>query len=160
MRHSRALAVMLHHRDPLIVKLAEDALWRIWMRAGSERGNLQLRAAVEKIGRGDFGSALRQLAALIDAEPSFAEAHHQRGIVLSLLEQFDEAESELVQAIDLNPLHFEAIAGLGHIAANRGDADQTLRHYHDVLRIHPQHADIRSAVGQIEGVLQRRAAAS
>jgi tetratricopeptide (TPR) repeat protein len=156
MRHSRAVAVLLHHDDPLVVKLAEDALWRVWMRAGTERGNLQLRSAVEKIGRGDFGAALGQLAALLESEPAFAEAHHQRGIIYSLLEKFDEAESELVQALDLNPLHFEAKAGLGHIAANRGDAEQTLRHYHDALRIHPRYSEIRSAVGELEGLLQGR----
>lgn len=159
MRNARALAVMLHHADPLVVRLAEDALWRIWMRAGTKRGNLQLSAAVEKIGHGDFGAALQQLGALLANEPAFAEAHHQRGIVLSLLERFDEAESELVHAIDLNPLHFEAIAGLGHIAASRGDAEQTLRHYHDALRIHPRYAEIRSAVSEIEGVLHGRSAA-
>jgi tetratricopeptide (TPR) repeat protein len=156
-RNARALAVMLHHHDTQVVEMAEDALWRLWMRAGTDRGNVQLRSAVEKIGRGDFGAALQQLAALLECEPAFAEAHHQRGIVLSLLERFEEAESALVQAIDLNPLHFEAIAGLGHIAANRGDADETLRHYRDALRIHPRYEAIRAAVGEIQVALQRRA---
>lgn len=156
--HARALAVMLHHHDPFVVKLAENALWSIWMRAGSDRGNLQLRSAVEKIGRDELQPALRQLNALIAAEPGFAEAHHQRGIVCSLLDDEEQAEASLRRALDLNPLHFEARAGLGHLAAGRGDPLGTLEHYRAALKIHPTYEDIRLAVREIERALERRRA--
>lgn len=156
MQHCRQLVALLGHADEQVASTAEDALWGIWMRAGSEQANAQLRVAVEQLSEGDSEAALRLLQVLTAAEGSFAEAHHQQAMALHSLERYDEAEAAYQQTLALNPYHFAAAAGLGHIGIQRGDYAGALRYYHRALHIHPRLTEIREIVPQLEAALQHR----
>lgn len=158
-RHCGRLAALLKHSDEQVARAAENALWSIWMRAGSEDANGQLAAAVEQHKTGDFGAALRVLDALLKAEGSFAEAHHQRGLALHSLERYEEAGLAYQQALALNPHHFAALAGLGHICAEQDDFAGALRYYRRALDIHPRLTEIGEIVPQLEAALKRRVVA-
>jgi tetratricopeptide (TPR) repeat protein len=156
MRHCDRLVPLLGHRDERVVSAAEDALWSIWMRAGAEQANRQLMAAVERLRDGKIEAGLRVLDALTAAEESFAEAHHQRAIALHSLGRYDEAEAAYQETLALNPCHFAAAAGLGHVCAHRDDFDGALRHYRCALRIHPGLTEIREVVPRLEAAIERR----
>ena len=156
MGHCDRLVSLLGHDDERVVAAAEDALWSIWMRAGSEDATAQLRLAIQRLQQDDAESALRVLRELTAADCSLAEAHHQRAIALHSLERYDEAEAAYQTAVALNPCHFAAVAGLGHICVQRGDYTGALRHYHCALQIHPRLAEIREIVPQLEAAIKRR----
>ncbi|MFQ5807237.1 MAG: tetratricopeptide repeat protein [Phycisphaerae bacterium] len=159
MEHCGPLVSLLGHADEEVAAAAEDALWSIWMRAGSENANRQLKAAVERMRKGRIEAALDLLHDLTAAENPSAEAHHQQAIALHSLERYEEAEAAYQEALALNPYHFAAVAGLGHICGQRRDLTGALRYYRRALRIHPRLKEIREVVPQLEAAIQKRVVA-
>jgi len=159
MQDCHQLVSLLGHADEHVASAAEDALWNIWMRAGSERANAALRAAGEPLREGDSETALGRLKELTAEEDSFAEAHHQQAIALHALERYEQAEASYQRALTLNPHHFAAAAGLGHICVQRGDYAGALRYYHRALHIHPRLTEIREIVPQLEAAVRHRVVA-
>ena len=156
MQHCGRLTPLLAHRSEQIASAAEQALWRIWMRAGSAGGNAELARAVRSLRDGKIEAALEQLRALTAAEETFAEAHHQQALVLHLLERYEQAEGAYQATLALNPDHFAAVTGLGHVRIQRGDLIGALRHYRRALEIHPGLAEIREVIPQLEQAVKKR----
>lgn len=154
--HCDRLVSLLGHDDEQVSAAAEDALWSIWMRAGSEGATAELQVAIERLQEDDADSAVHLLRDLTATERSLAEAHHQLAIALHSLERYDEAEAAYQRAAALNPYHFAAIAGLGHVCVQRGDYAGALRHYRRALQIHPRLTEIREIVPQLEAAIKRR----
>jgi tetratricopeptide (TPR) repeat protein len=153
--HCHHLVSLLGHGDDEVAAAAEDALWSIWMQAGSDEACAELQAAVEQLQDGDLAAALSRLDALVASEGSFAEARHQRALALHSLERYEEAAAAYQAALALNPHHFAAVAGLGHICAERGDYAGALRYYQRALHIHPRLREIRATVPRLEAALRR-----
>ncbi len=156
LEHCQRLVALLGHAQEQVVAGSEDALWNIWMQAGSPDGNRRLSAAVQCLQNGDPEGALGVLRELIAAEPTLAEAHHQQAIALHALGQYDEAEVSYQTALGRNPHHFAAAAGLGHICVERDDYAGALDFYKRALKIHPRLAEIREIVPQLEAALNER----
>ena len=94
--------------------------------------------------------ALATLDALIAVEPTFAEAHHQRGIALFLLERPAEAAKAFRRALHLNPDHFPALVSLGHAALNQGELRSAVLYYRQALDLNPRLATVREMVQKLE----------
>lgn len=153
MRHCGRLATLLSHDDDQVVEVAEDALWGIWMRAGDASDNLQLAAAIDAIRRENHAEALAILSDLTTGNPVFAEATHQQAIAYHCQQRLDDAADCYELAASLNPYHFAARAGLGHVCVERGDLEGALRWYRSALAIHPHLAEIHEIVPQLESAL-------
>jgi len=156
MRHCPKLAALLSHPDAGVAAAAENALWNIWMRTGSGPGVQQLARAVGRIREGRFVEALAVLDDLALSEPRFAEVHHQRALALHSLERLPDAAEAYRRVAELNPWHFAAIAGLGHVCGQQGDLAGALRYYRDALKINPRLPDLQEIVPQIQAALERR----
>ncbi|MFH1746021.1 MAG: tetratricopeptide repeat protein [Planctomycetota bacterium] len=156
LRDCRALVSALRAEDPELVQTAENSLWLIWMRAGSAAGNQQLVTAIERIRDEDYLAALVVLDELSTCEPDFAEAHHQRGIVLFFLERLAAASTAFRQALRRNQYHYLAAVNLGHVYVERGNYKRALFHYRNALRIHPQLDEIPEVVQRLELVAHKR----
>jgi len=147
------LALHLHHNDEGVAELAEYGLWSIWMQAGSPAGNRRLAQGIGCIKSGSYTRAVELLDDLNDDEPEFAEAHFQKGLALAFLNRLDEAAVAYREALRLNPYHFAAAEGLGHIAVEQGQPAAALEHYRRALRIHPRLTAIAGAVRALERVV-------
>lgn len=152
-RDAPVLVLCLHHDDAGVVKLAEHCVWALWLRGGSAESNRTLAAAVDEIRRGRHAVAERRLRLLVEREPSFAEAHFQRGLALCSLERPADAARCLLEAVRLNPYHFGAAATLGHTCVEQGDLHAAVRWYRQALRIHPRLEDIPAALREVEAIL-------
>lgn len=159
MRHVCPLVALLGHAQPGVVQIAEDALWRIWMRGGTPAGNAQMAQALKRLDEEGSALALGVLRVLTAVEPTFAEAHHQTGLIHHSLDELELAQAAYRKALANNPYHFAAAAGLGHLAVQRGDLDAALRCYRRALHIHPRLADIAAVVPELEAALERRVVA-
>lgn len=144
-----AIAPLLKHRDPYVSKLAENTLWSIWFRGSDETSNLELWRAVQKIGDDELDSALACLSDLLERRPDFAEAYNQRAIVLFLQGDYEAARQDLYEALKLNPLHFAAVAGLGHCYAAEGELLRAMVCYRQALAIHPRAEGLSTVVAEL-----------
>lgn len=157
-RHVDALLPALQSGDAELSRLAEDALWSIWMRDAGVPACQELAAALRDIREDRYLPAYARLTKLVEAAPEFAEAHHQRAIAATFLEFYEVAAAAYQRALYLNPAHFAAAAGLANVAAQSGDLQGALRAYQRALRIHPRLEGAAEAVALIETALKRQAA--
>lgn len=132
------LIPLLGNPESRVSAAAEDALWSIWFRASSETGTEILAAATALIRDENFDAALDVLDDLLGTEPDFAEAHHQAALAYHSLDRRGEAERAYAQAIRLNPWHFAALAGIGHLCVERDDVSAALHYYRRAIQIHPR----------------------
>jgi tetratricopeptide (TPR) repeat protein len=156
---ARQLSCLLGHPSRDVAQAAEDALWSVWMRAAGETACEELMAAMRVGEGGEHRAAIAALSVLCESRPDFAEAHHQRALALHAVDEIERAEAAYREALRLNPLHFAAAAGLGHVCIQRGDLAGALRHYRRALHLHPRLDEIREVVPQLDAALERRVVA-
>jgi tetratricopeptide (TPR) repeat protein len=156
MADCETLVRLLGHEDEFVSAAAEDALWSIWLRAGSSGAVEQVAVAMERIGRGDAALGIRVLRTVTRAEPEYAEAHHQLALACHAREQLEAAERCYRRALEHNPHHFAAMCGLGHIAADRENLAEALDWYRRALRTNPRLAEIRKIVPLLAEAVSRR----
>ena len=109
----------------------------------------------------DAAEAYRRAAA---AEPASVSYRKSLGLTLYGLGRADEAARELEAALDLEPdlpaaqVPVERARlryALGGIAANRGAAEDALRHFREAARLDPGYADAHLQIGNLLGAAGR-----
>lgn len=144
-----SIARFLGDDDPVTSAVAEHAMWCIWFRSGNESADAHLTRAVQLISESHMSEAIAELDELVSAHPWFAEAYNQRGIAYFLQEDYARSADDCRRALELNPYHFGAMAGLGHCYASLGQLDQALDAYCNALQLHPKLEGIRQSIQQI-----------
>ena len=125
----------------------------IWSKSGSDTMDLLLERGRDAIERQDYRAAVAHLSALIDHDPEFAEAWNSRAIAWFHLGHFGLALADISRALDLNPRHFGALAGLGLIYEETGHPEAALRAYEAAGRLNPHDPQIRQALERIRRAL-------
>lgn len=152
-----ALVPLLGSGDRVVRHQAEDALWSIWLRASSETGTQALMVAMKLIDENHVAEALELLDDLRSAEPRFAEAHHQAALAFHALDRGEEAYQAYSRTVELNPQHFAALAGLGHLCAEREDLGGALHYYRRAVEIHPRLDGVSELLPSLEAAKVRLA---
>ncbi|HOA72494.1 MAG TPA: tetratricopeptide repeat protein [Phycisphaerae bacterium] len=148
-----AIACLLRHNDRFIVNLAENTLWSIWFRAGGDQANCGLRQAVRMMGETRLEEARVLLSRLIHRYPDFAEAYNQRAIVHFLQGNYSKARRDLLEVLRRNPVHYAALAGLGHCYAASGRWEKALAWYERTARVHPGAEGLREAISELNRLI-------
>lgn len=145
------LAKALHDDDAQVVQMAEHGLWSIWFRDGRPEATEPFREGFRVMGDGAYTRAIACFEEAFAIDPEFAEAYHQCAIAHCFLEQWDEAIADAQRAIERMPMHFGAMAGMGHAyAASTRLADAAVC-YRKALDVHPRLDEVRSAMQRLEG---------
>ena len=155
MTHCRYVAAMLRSPDNAVGEAAENSLWQIWMRAGTSWATQLLRRALAHVEVDAFAAADELLATITLSEPTFAEPHHQRGLVQTLLQESAVALPCYQQALRLNPYHFAAAEGIGQIYLERGALPRAHEYYAHALHINPRLTLAREIVTGLQEALRR-----
>lgn len=147
------LAVALHDADPMVVQVAEHALWSVWFRLGNQRAVQFVKCGNHHLHHGNYACALEKFAQAIQEDSTFAEAHNQRAIAHYLCERFDDSIADCKAALALVPQHFGAMSGMGHCYAHRGQWREARHCYRLALAIHPRLEGIQGSLEEIERLL-------
>jgi len=73
----------------------------------------------------------------VNRRPRLADAHFQRGRVLSVMKQFDDAKEAYLQAVSLDPAYHKAWINLGHNASRQLQYYAALRYYENAVAAEP-----------------------
>lgn len=152
MESNAAVAAALHDNDPLVRRLAADALWELWFRGGTAEQNQRLRRALRY---GRSSQAREHLDALIREAPQFAEAYNQRAIWFYQNGEYARAVEDCERTLRLNPHHFAAAAGMGQCLLKLGRPRAALHAFRTALAIHPDLDHVQEIVTQLEESLER-----
>ena len=150
MEDAPALAVALKDEDVEVSTMAEHALWSIWFRACSSSASEPFRQGTTLIASQSYAPAVACFDRAIEADPSFAEAYHQRAIAYFFLSQWECAVADCSRTVRRVPMHFAAVVDMGHCHIHRRDFSRALRCYRHALRIHPRLSEIADVVARLE----------
>ena len=122
----------------------------LWTRSGSPSADLLLRRGREAIEAGDTELAIEHLTALTDHAPDFAEGYAARAEALYVSGRTGEALADVARTLELEPRHFEALAGLGFIMEDLGFERDALGAYRAAAAINPGMEMVNDAIARIE----------
>lgn len=119
-------------------RTAENAMWQFWFSLSPTVVVRQsLDAGIERREAYDFEAAENHFDRVIEAAPTYAEGYNQRAFIRFLRENFDESQVDLEKALELEPDHFGALAGLYQILRIQNRYEAALSLLQKAVTIHP-----------------------
>ena len=125
---------------------AEYALWEIWSHSGDDAVDAMLEDGKNLLKSEAYQEAVERFTSVIERSPKFAEGYNQRAIAYFMLEEWSKAVRDCKQTISLNPNHFGAFAGMGHVYVRLGKIDEAIDAYKQALIINPNLISIAEAI--------------
>lgn len=119
-------------------RVAEDAIWRFWMR-GAPAPEIEKRVAEAMQARSgyDFEKAREILNDVVARAPTYAEGWNQRAFIHYLQGKPDRSLADIDRALELEPKHFGALAGKARILMEQGRVGLGQKALRRAIGIHP-----------------------
>ena len=141
------LSRVLHDPDPNAARMAGEALWQVWFRGGSEEQNADLQRVLHLP---DFLQILAGLDDLAREAPSFAEVFNQRAILFFRRGEFARSVADCERALELNPYHFGAQAGMGQCFMKMRKPRAALRAFRQAIQTNPTLTHLSETIETLE----------
>jgi tetratricopeptide (TPR) repeat protein len=150
-----ALGQALLDEDRVVRNIAENGIRAVWLRAGTTEQRQDLGVVIRLNLSQDYVECFRRASALLESAPWFAEAWNQRAIAGYNLGRYQESVSDSHQALEINPYHFGAAAGMGQSYLHMGNTKAALACFRRALRLNPNLEGIRAGVAYLERSLKQ-----
>jgi tetratricopeptide (TPR) repeat protein len=112
-----ALAAAQNEAD---ARAIEGQIWKFWLSFADGESQRLLDISKEAQLRFDYGNALVAMHELVKHAPRFAEGWNQLAYVLFLAGSYDASLEALDRTLELEPMHYAALAGKGIILIEQG----------------------------------------
>jgi tetratricopeptide (TPR) repeat protein len=143
-------------RDRGVRCIAESGIRELWCRVGSHDEREMLCRLVNLNDERRHSEAVRLASELIrKSKDAIAEAWCQRGIAHYHLGQYDAAIRDCNQALEINPYHFTAAAGMGQCYMLQDNPVAALEAFRRALRLNPGLEEVRAQVVRLQRSLKR-----
>lgn len=116
---------------------ATQELWRIWFLQKGVYGLELLERCQSMMDSGHFEDAETLLTQIISDQPDFAEAWNRRAVLYYIQQQYQKSLTDCQQVVELNPIHFGALHGLGLCHAALGQYVAAIQAFRRALAIQP-----------------------
>jgi tetratricopeptide (TPR) repeat protein len=136
--------------------LAETSIRAVWCRDGNWNQQQQLARIIGLNASEKHDAARTSATRLIDENSRLAEAWNQRAIANFAVQRYLESISDCRRALDLNPFHFGAAAGLGQCHLQIGDQQAALDSFRHALKINPSMEGVRANVIYLQKLLKQK----
>jgi tetratricopeptide (TPR) repeat protein len=150
-----ALGRALVDRDRGVRTIAESGIRQVWRRIGSREQRETLCRVVDLNDERRHTEAARLATELIHTSPWIAEAWCQRGMAHYHLGQYDAAIRDCHQALEINPYHFTAAAGMGQCYLLQDNPVAALEAFRRALRLNPGLEQVRAQVVRLQRSLKQ-----
>jgi tetratricopeptide (TPR) repeat protein len=142
-------------RDRGVRTIAENGIRELWCRVGDHQQRHSLRVVLALNEDRRYAEAVRLASELIHDSPWIAEAWCQRGTAQYHLGQYDAAIRDCHQALEINPYHFTAAAGMGQCYLLQDNPVAALEAFRRALRLNPGLEEVRARVVQLQRSLKQ-----
>lgn len=133
---------------------ADEAIRRVWMKAGTTQHRRRL-AALVRLNTGRHYQAAMQLAAELAHEaPELAEVWHQWATACFYSDRYEEAVRYCHEALELNPYHFAAAALMGQAYLKVSNQVGALDSFRRALRLNPDLEGVRVYVAKLSRIVE------
>ena len=115
----------------------EDRIWTFWRSFADEQSRQLLEESRQAQLRFDYDEAILYMKELVKHAPQFAEGWNQLAYVYFLAGQNDASLRAIDRVLELEPLHYAALAGEGIILIQEGKVDEAQAPLKRALAINP-----------------------
>jgi tetratricopeptide (TPR) repeat protein len=150
-----SLGSALVDRDRGVRTIAESGIRQVWRRIGGREQRETLCRVVDLNDERRHTEAARLATELIHGSPWIAEAWCQRGMAHYHLGQYDAAIRDCRQALEINPYHFTAAAGMGQCYLLQDNPIAALEAFRRALRLNPGLEQVRAQVVRLQRLLKQ-----
>ena len=98
---------------------------------------------------GDLEKAVQYSEKAVGLGPDNFMAHHLRGLVLTVQEQFDSARLAFQKAVELNPQDVDSLVQLGKISMREGKDYQAEKYFLAALQKNPDQVGVHFQLGTL-----------
>jgi tetratricopeptide (TPR) repeat protein len=116
---------------------ATKKLWRIWFQQKGIHGLEKIDHSQKLLDAGRTTEAESVLTELIKEQPDFAEAWNRRAFLYYSAGKYKESLADCQMAIQINPVHFGALHGMGLCYAAIGQYVDAIKAFKRALAIQP-----------------------
>jgi tetratricopeptide (TPR) repeat protein len=127
----------LKNPEETVREQATRKIWRIWFQQKGVYGLEVIEQSQKLLDAGKITEAEGSLTELINKQPDFAEAWNRRAFLYYNLGEYSKSLADCQMAIQLNPVHFGALHGMGLCYAAMGNYVEAIKAFHRVLQIQP-----------------------
>jgi tetratricopeptide (TPR) repeat protein len=135
------------------LKLQERHAQRIvelWMQSDSATADVLLQQAMRAMTDGDLDASLKVLDRVVQSYSDYAEAYNKRAMVHFAKNDFEKALVDLARVLELEPRHFNALAGQGAIFLAQNKRLEALKVFQDALSINPHMEIVELTVKELQ----------
>jgi tetratricopeptide (TPR) repeat protein len=136
--------------------LAENGIRNVWNRAADEADRQQLAIISRLNAAQHFDEAIRRATKLLEKTPALAEAWNQRAVALFARSQYADAIRDCHEALEINPYHFAAAAGMGHAYLRLNNPVSALEAFRRALRLNPNLEGVRIQITRLTKLIEDR----
>lgn len=117
---------------------AEGKVWQFWFnQAPTTEVREIFDAGQERLRAYDFEAAENYFDRVIEAAPEYAEGYNQRAFARFLRDNYTDSLSDLAMALELEPHHFGAMAGMYQILRIQNHTAAAMEMLRQAVIIHP-----------------------
>lgn len=150
-----ALVAALQCEGDTVAAAAEEALWSLFLRCPTPELDQMMQQGIALMRVPEqWDQALQLFDRMVTLAPTFAEAYNKRATVLFLLQRFEEAIADCRVALQMNPYHFKAAAGMGLCCAAVEDIEGSIAAYQTAVAINPRLRHLRAHIRRLQASLR------
>ena len=141
-------------RDRGVRSIAASGIRELWCRVGTQKQRQTLQEVLRLNESKRYEEAINLATELIHESPWIAEAWCQRGTAYFHCGQYDASIRDCHQALEINPYHFTAAAGIGQCYLLQDNPVVALESFRRALRLSPGMEEVRAQVVRLQRSLK------
>jgi tetratricopeptide (TPR) repeat protein len=151
-----ALVQALRDDDGRVRAAAQDVMWTIWLRSGNEEIDTLMVEGIRLMEAEHYPEAVEVFDEIIARAPRFAEGYNKRATVYYLMLEFEKSIADIHKTLELNPVHFGALSGMGLCYLGMVEPRQALAWFERAIAVNPNMDTIQSYIQQIREYLRNQ----
>jgi tetratricopeptide (TPR) repeat protein len=124
-------------------------IWEEWNNSESASINLLMQWSQQAMDKRNFPTALDFLDQVVVLKPTYAEGWNRRATLHFMMNNYSKSMADIEKTLQLEPRHFGALAGMGHIFLALERKELALKAYQRALDVYPMMRAVQKQVGDI-----------
>jgi tetratricopeptide (TPR) repeat protein len=151
-----ALVQTLRDDDGRVRDAAQNVMWTIWLRSGSDEIDALMADGAQRMEQEEYPEAVEIFDQIIARAPQFAEGYNKRATVYYLMQEFEKSIADIHRTLELNPVHFGALSGMGLCYLGLDEPRQALVWFERAVAVNPNLDSIQHYIQQIREFLRNQ----
>jgi tetratricopeptide (TPR) repeat protein len=151
-----ALLQALRDDDVRIRAATQNVMWAIWLRSGSDEIDVLMVEGIRLMELQQYPEAVAMFDQIIARAPTFAEGYNKRATVYYLMQEFENSIADIHKTLELNPVHFGALSGMGLCYLGLDEPRKALEWFEHAVAVNPNMDTIQSYIQQLREFLKNQ----